>query len=71
MVLETKIFFHHKSMADNDAPGAWSSWTPGAWLAQLIMGTTNIAIYKIQNILPVKKAEFSLISSGNLLILCP
>ena len=25
-------------MADNDAPGAWPIWTPGAWYAGFIKG---------------------------------
>ena len=27
------IYFHYKSMVDNDMPGAWPVWTPGALLA--------------------------------------
>ena len=30
------IYFHYKSMADNDMPGAWPVWTPGAPLAIFI-----------------------------------
>ena len=28
-------------MADNDAPGAWSVWTPGSRLAGIIKGLTK------------------------------
>ena len=27
------MYFHHKSMVDNDMPRAWPVWTPGARLA--------------------------------------
>ena len=37
-------------MADIDVPGAWSVWTPGAWLAGFIKGTTNAGTTYIQNI---------------------
>ena len=30
------IYFHYKSMVDNDMPGAWPVWTPGAPLAEFI-----------------------------------
>ena len=30
------IYFHCKSMVDNDMPGAWPVWTPGVPLAALI-----------------------------------
>ena len=30
------IYFHYKSMVDNDMPGAWPVWTPGVPLAALI-----------------------------------
>ena len=30
------INFHYKSMVDNDMPGAWPVWTPGAPLAAFI-----------------------------------
>ena len=30
------IYFHYKSMVDNDMPGAWPVWTPGALLAAFI-----------------------------------
>ena len=30
------IYFHYKSMVDNDMPGAWPVWTPGAPLAVFI-----------------------------------
>ena len=30
------IYFHYKSMVDNDMPGAWPVWTPGAPLAAFI-----------------------------------
>ena len=30
------IYFHYKSMVDNDMPGAWSVWTRGVPLAALI-----------------------------------
>ena len=30
------IYFHYKSMVDNDMPGAWTVWTPGAPLAAFI-----------------------------------
>ena len=30
------IYFHYKSMVDNDMPGAWPVWTPGAQLAAFI-----------------------------------
>ena len=30
------IYFHFKSMVDNDMPGAWPVWTPGAPLAAFI-----------------------------------
>ena len=35
-------------MADIDAPGAWSIWTPGAWLAGFMKGTIKHCY--IQNI---------------------
>ena len=50
VVLEKKIckcFSHYKSMADNDAPGAWPIWTPGSRLAGIIKGLLNIASHKI------------------------
>ena len=31
---------HYKPMADNDAPGAWPVWSPGAQLAGFIKMTT-------------------------------
>ena len=31
---------HYKPMADNDAPGTWPVWTPGAQLAGFIKKTT-------------------------------
>ena len=34
------MYFHHKSMVDNDIPGAWPVWTPGARLAGFIKRTT-------------------------------
>ena len=30
------VYFHYKSMVDNDMPGAWPVWTPGAPLAAFI-----------------------------------
>ena len=30
------IYFHYKSMVDNDMPGTWPVWTPGAPLAAFI-----------------------------------
>ena len=30
------IYFHYKSMVDNDMPGAWPVWTPGEPLAAFI-----------------------------------
>ena len=30
------IYFHYKSMVDNDMPGVWPVWTPGAPLAAFI-----------------------------------
>ena len=30
------MYFHYKSMVDNDMPGAWTVWTPGAPLAGFI-----------------------------------
>ena len=30
------IYFHYKSMVDNDMPGAWPVWTPGVLLTALI-----------------------------------
>ena len=30
------IYFHYKCMVDNDMPGAWPVWTPGALLATFI-----------------------------------
>ena len=30
------IYFHYKSMVDNDMPGAWPVWTPWAPLAAFI-----------------------------------
>ena len=30
------LYFHYKSMVDNDMPGAWPVWTPGAPLATFI-----------------------------------
>ena len=30
------MYFHYKSMVDNDMPGAWTVWTPGAPLAAFI-----------------------------------
>ena len=30
------IYFHNKSMVENDMPGAWPVWTPGAPLAAFI-----------------------------------
>ena len=31
---------HYKPMVDNDAPGAWPIWIPGAWLAGFAKGIT-------------------------------
>ena len=31
------MYFHYKSMVDNDMPGAWPVWTKGALLAAFIM----------------------------------
>ena len=39
------IYFHYKSMVDNDMPGPWPVWTPGAPLAGFIKGNT-IHCYK-------------------------
>ena len=39
------IYFHYKSMADNDMPGALPVWTPGAPLAGFIKRNT-IHYYK-------------------------
>ena len=41
VVLEKKIFSHYKPVADTDAPGAWSMWTPGTWLTGFMKGTTK------------------------------
>ena len=30
------IYFHYRSMVDNDMPGAWPVWTPGALLIGFI-----------------------------------
>ena len=30
------MYFHYKSMVDNDMPGAWPVWTLGAPLAEYI-----------------------------------
>ena len=30
------MYFHYKSMVDNDMPWAWPVWTPGALLAAFI-----------------------------------
>ena len=30
------MYFHYKSMVDNDMPGAWPVWTPGTLLAAFI-----------------------------------
>ena len=30
------LYFHYKSMVDNDMPGVWPVWTPGAPLAAFI-----------------------------------
>ena len=48
VALEKKILSHYKSMADIDAPGVWSTWAPGAWLAGFMKGTTKHCY--IQNI---------------------
>ena len=34
------IYFHYKSMVDNDMPGMWPVWTPGAPLAGFIKRNT-------------------------------
>ena len=34
------MYFHNKPMTDNDAPGAWPIWTPGAQLAGFVKRTT-------------------------------
>ena len=34
------MYFHHKTMVDNDMPGAWPVWTPGTRLAGFIKRTT-------------------------------
>ena len=34
------MYFPYKSMVDNDMPGTWSVWTPGAPLAGLIKRST-------------------------------
>ena len=39
------IYFHYKSMVDNDMPGVWPVWTPGAPLAGFIKRNT-IHCYK-------------------------
>ena len=30
------MYFHYKSIVDNDMPGVWPVWTPGALLAGFI-----------------------------------
>ena len=39
-VAEKILYFHYKSMVDNDMPGAWPVWTPGAPMAGFIKRTT-------------------------------
>ena len=39
-VEDFSMYFHYKSMVDNDMPGAWPVWTPGARLAGFIKRTT-------------------------------
>ena len=34
------MYFHYKSMVDNDMPGTWPVWTPGAPLAGFIKRST-------------------------------
>ena len=34
------MYFHYKSMVDNDMPGAWPVWTPGVLLAGFIKRST-------------------------------
>ena len=34
------MYYHYKSMVDNDMPGAWPVWTPGARLTGFIKRTT-------------------------------
>ena len=48
------IYFHYKSMVDNDMPGAWPVWNPGAPLAGFIKRNT-IHCYK-QNIFIITTA---------------
>ena len=35
------MYFHYKSMVDNDMPGAWSVWTPGVLLTGFIKSTIH------------------------------
>ena len=42
------IYFHCKSMVDNDMPGAWPVWTPGAPLAAFI--TDSIIHWSTQHL---------------------
>ena len=32
------IYFHYKSMVDNDMPGAWPVWTPGGTVGSIYKG---------------------------------
>ena len=34
------MYFHYKSMADNNMPGAWPVWTPGVLLTGFIKRST-------------------------------
>ena len=36
MIFHIHLYFHYKSMVDNDMPGAWPVWNPGAPLAAFI-----------------------------------
>ena len=59
------IYFHYKSMVDNDMPGAWPVWTPGAPLAGFIKRNT-IHCYK-QNM----KALGLVVSEKNIFYVFP
>ena len=41
------MYFHYKSMVDNDMPGAWPVWTPGAPLAEFINESIIISPHNI------------------------
>ena len=59
------MYFHYESMVDNDIPGSWPVWTPGAPLAEFIKRSTTHC--STQNM----KAQGHLVSEKNIFYVFP